>query len=222
MNKIGVVTIGQSPRPDVTREITRIIGDGYEVLEAGALDDHTLDEINRIEFKPDDGVLVTRMRDGTEIEITHDFVVPLIQRRIAELDEKGVGIILLLCTGEFPEFESESLIVTPSNIVMGARKAALRKGRLGMVLPSMKQIGGAPNERSEDGLTTYYDSASPYGPMEEIERLGDRLAGKDLDLILLNCMGFDHRMKKIIKEKTGKPVIQSSSLVARVLAELLS
>ena len=69
---------------------------------------------------------------------------------------------------------------------------------------------------------TYFDSASPYGPIGEVERLGERLAKKELDLILLNCMGFDHKHKNLIKEMTGKPVIQSSSIVARVLKELVT
>jgi len=71
-------------------------------------------------------------------------------------------------------------------------------------------------------LVTYHDAASPYGPIVEVEKLGDRLKEKDLDLILLNCMGFNHVHKNIIKEKTGKPVIQSNSLVAKIVMELLS
>lgn len=220
--KIGVATIGQSPRPDVVGEIRRVLGQDIEILEAGALDDLTLDEIQKIEPKPGEGILVTRMRDGTEVKITHDFVVPLLQERITELEGKGVNLILMLCTGRFPEFKAKSLIVMPSEIIRGVSRAALREGRLGTVLPSIQQIGGAPRERVNDGLVTYLDAASPYGPKEEIEELGDRLAKQNLDLILLNCMGFDHTMKQIIKEKTGKPVIQASSLVARALKELIS
>lgn len=220
--KIGVVTIGQSPRDDVVGEMKRVLGSENEILEAGALDDYTLEEIESIQIEPGHGLLVTRMRDGTEVKITHEFVNPLVQKRISELNERGVDIILLVCTGKFLEFESKVLIVTPSEIIRGATRAALRKGRLGSVLPSIQQIGGSPRERENDGVITYLDAASPYGPIEEIKRLGERLAKQDLDLILLNCMGFEHAHKKIIREKTGKPVIQSSSLVARVMRELVS
>lgn len=220
--KIGVVTIGQSPRPDVVGEITRVLGSGHEVFEAGALDGLTLEDIKKMRPLQGSGILVTRMRDGTEVKVTHDLVVPLIQEKIAGLEERGVGLILLLCTGKFPEFEAKSLVVTPSEIVRGCTRAAIREGRLGMVLPSMQQVGGAPNEKKELDLVTYMDAASPYGPTEEIEKLSERLAEKDLDLIVLNCMGFSHDHKRIIKEKTGKPVIQSSSLIGRVLQELVS
>jgi len=220
--KIGVVTIGQSPRPDVIGEMERILGKDYDILEKGALDDFTLEEVQNIKIKPGDGLLVTRMRDGTEVKITHDVVNPIMQKRIAELEAEMVEIIFLLCTGRFPEFESNVLVVQPSNIIQGVKRAAIRKGRMASILPSMQQIGGSPREREEDGLVTYLDSASPYGPIEEVEKLGDRLAKQNVDLIVLSCMGFDNNHKRIIKEKTGKPVLQSSAMVARALKELLS
>ena len=220
--KIGVVTIGQSPRPDVIGEMERILGKGYELLEKGALDDFTLEDVQKIKIEEGQGVLVTRMRDGTEIKITHDIVNPVIQKRITELEAEGVEIILLVCTGRFPEFKSNMLVVQPSNIIRGVTRAAMRKGRMASILPSMQQVGGSPREREEDGLVTYLDSASPYGPIEEVEKLGDRLAKQNVDLIVLNCMGFDYNHKRIIREKTGKPVLQSSAMVARALKELLS
>ena len=219
--KLGVITIGQSPRPDVVGEITRILGGDYEILERGALDDLTVDEVKQKKPELGKGVLVTRMRDGTEVKVTHDMVNPGIQKSITQLEESGAELILLVCTGKFPEFISKVLVVRPSEIVKGVTQAAIRKGRMASILPSMQQVGGAPVEREEDGLVTYYDSASPYGLIAEVEKLGDRLTKKNLDLILLNCMGFTQKHKEIIKRKTGKPVIQSSALVANVLKELL-
>lgn len=222
MKKIGIVTIGQSPRTDIIPDVERILGEGYEIVEAGALDDYTLEEIRQRQFDPKKGLLVTRMRDGTEVKITEEFIEPILQQRINELEKKGVDIILLLCTGRFPEFKSKSLIVKPSEIVKGAVNAALRKGRLGVVYPAMEQITSRPRVRMENGREVYIDAASPYGPEEDRERLAERLAEKNLDLVLLNCMGFGYKMKKLIREKTGKPVIQANALVARVLKELVS
>ena len=221
MKKIGLITIGQSPRSDILPEMTRILGGGYEMVEAGALDGHTLEEIERREIGPDDTLLVSRMRDGTEVRFTEKFVVPLIQRRIAELEE-DVDIILLLCSGRFPEFESEVLVVTPSEIVRGAVDAALRRGRLGVVYPAREQIADAAREWGREGMEVYLDAASPYGSEEELVGLAGRLAERDLDLILLNCMGFTHGMKQLVRKRTGKPVIQANALVARVLKELTS
>ena len=62
MKKIGLITLGQSPRTDILSEMTRILGSGYEMVEAGALDGHTLKEIKKLEIGPEGTLLMTRMR----------------------------------------------------------------------------------------------------------------------------------------------------------------
>jgi len=162
------------------------------------------------------------MRDGTEVKVTKRFVVPLVQRRISDMEEDGVKVILVLCTGKFPEFKSRALVVTPSEIVRGVVNGSIRRGRLGVVYPAEEQTTKAQDEWGGDGLHVYADVASPYGSDEDLERLVDRLSEEDLDLILLNCMGFNNKMKRLIRKRTGKPVIQANALVARVLKELVA
>jgi 3-methyladenine DNA glycosylase AlkD len=43
--KIGMITIGQSPRVDIVPEMQEILGTDVEILEAGALDGLTLEEV---------------------------------------------------------------------------------------------------------------------------------------------------------------------------------
>lgn len=222
MKKIGMLTIGQSPRDDIIPTLKEILGEGYEIVEAGALDDLTLEDINRIEFRPDDYLLVSRMRDGTEIRITKRFVLPLLQKRIHELEEKGVRLTVIMCTGKFPQSDSKGLIVTPQEILKGVLNSALKKGKLGVIYPAKEQIKGAKPEFGRDGVEIYSDYLSPYEGESELENLADRLVEQDIDLIFLNCFGFTSEIKNVLAEKTGKPVIQSNALVARVLKELVS
>ena len=227
MKKIGIVTIGQSPRRDIVPEMRKVLGEGVEILERGALDGYTLEEVKRLKGRPGEGILVTRMRDGTEVKVSHGHVVPLIQRCIEELEEEGVELTLVLCTGRFPAFKSKRLVVYPSEILRGAVRGALRRGKLGVVLPSKEQLkrvrlGRVGGSRWGEEVEVVYDAASPYGPDEEVEEMAGRLAEAGVDLIFLNCMGFGSRHKEIVKERTGKPVIQANALVARVLKELIS
>ena len=229
MKKIGVVTVGQSPRKDIVPEMRQILSVDIEIRERGALDDHTLEDVKRLERKPGERILVTRMRDGTEVKVPHGHVVPLIKRCIEELEMEGVELTLILCTGGFPVFKSKRLIVYPSEILQGAVRGALRLGRLGVVFPSEEQLkmAGArlyqTGKRTwDEGVEVVYEAASPYGPEKNVVKMAERLSKASLDLVFLNCMGFNSRHKEIVKEKTGKPVIQSSSLVARILKELVS
>jgi len=222
MKKIGMLTIGQSPRDDILPPLKEILGEGFEIVEAGALDDLTLEEVEGIEFRPDDYLLVSRMRDGTEVRIHKRLVLPLLQERIRGLEEEGVRITVIMCTGRFPQFESKGLIVTPQEILKGVLKATLKKGKLAVVYPAKEQTPSAEREYGREGITIYADHLSPYEGESGLEHLAERLSEADPDLILLNCFGFSSKVKEVVVEKTGKPAIQSNALVARVLKELAS
>jgi protein AroM len=219
MKKIGMLTIGQSPRSDLIPGIMEILGEGYEIVEAGALDEYTMDDVKRIELKPEDYILVSRMRDGTEIKITKKHILPLMQARLDEIESKGVRLTVIMCTGKFPQFNSKGLVVTPSEILRGVIEGSLKEGTLGVVYPTAEQKVYAEKDWKKEGVEVYADSVSPYEP-KDVDGLIERLKERDLDLIFLNCFGFPTELKQRVAEETGKPVIQSNSLVARVLKEL--
>jgi protein AroM len=221
MKKIGMLTIGQSPRDDIVPGLMEILGEGYEVVEAGALDDHTIENIKKIDLNPDHYILVSRMRDGTEIKITKKYVVPLMQRQLDKIEGQGVRLTVVMCTGRFPQFKSKGLVITPSEILRGVLEGALKEGRLGVVFPTAEQEAYAEKEFGRPGVEVYPDSVSPY-EADDVEGLLKRLKEKDLDLIFLNCFGFPSWLKEKVVEATGKPVIQSNALIARVMKELVS
>ncbi len=222
MKKIGMLTIGQSPREDIIPDFMEILGEGFEILEAGALDDLTLEDVKRIEFGLNDHLLVSRMRDGTEVKITERFILPLMQKQIGMLEENGVGFTLIMCTGKFPPFDSKGLVVTPQEILSGVLEGVLKKGRLGVIYPAKEQALKAKSEHDRDGVEIYADHLSPYERESDLDSLAERLAEQDLDLIFLNCFGFGREVKRVLKERTGKPVMQSNALIANVLRELVS
>ena len=62
MIKVGAITIGQSPRTDVTQDILPLLGDQVELLQAGGLDGLTREEIEAFQPGPDDYVLISRRK----------------------------------------------------------------------------------------------------------------------------------------------------------------
>ena len=227
---IGMLSLGQTPRVDLIPSIQKILGDEYEIMEAGVLDGLTLEDVNRIDIRPDDYILVTRMRDGTEVKVTKRFVIPFIQEKIYDLEKrmfKKVGsqfplLTVIMCTGAFPHFESKGLVITPQEILKGVLNGSLKKGRLGVVYPTKEQMSGAQVNFGSNDVETYADTISPYQESEELEALVERLSAQNLDLILLNCFGFSFDLKKFIKERTGVPTILSNAVIARVMKELAS
>lgn len=200
----------------------RILGSEYEAVERGALDNLSLREVKRLEPKTGEKLLVTRMRDGTEVRVSKDFIIPRIQRCIGKLDDMGLEVILLLCAGGFPAFRSKALIIKPLEVLRGVVDASLRRGRLGVLYPAAEQTAKAAEEWGTEHRCVYADAASPYGSVEEVERAAHRLVEKGVDLTLMICMGYTVEMKKMVREITRRPVILASSMAARALRELLS
>ncbi len=89
-----------------------------------------------------------------------------------------------------------------------------------MVYPAEEQTHKAEGDFGRDGITIYADHLSPYEDKDDLEQLAERLKEQDPALIFLNCFGYSPKVKTIIAERTGKPVIHSNVVVARVLKEL--
>ena len=86
--KIGAVTIGQSPRVDVTPDILPIFPENTELIQAGALDGLTREQI--MQMKPEEGdyVLVSRLNDGTFAKFGKSFILKRMQECIERLEEQ--------------------------------------------------------------------------------------------------------------------------------------
>ena len=67
MKKIGAITIGQAPRTDVMEDLDDILRGDVELIQAGALDLLTLEEVETLRPDGTGNTLVSRMRDGTGV-----------------------------------------------------------------------------------------------------------------------------------------------------------
>ena len=98
MKKIGAITVGQSPRVDLIPEIQPILGDSVEIIQAGALDGLSKEEIAKFVPRPGENVLVSRLTDGTSATFGESYILPRLQLCIDDLEQQGVSLILFLCT----------------------------------------------------------------------------------------------------------------------------
>jgi len=223
MRKIGLITVGRSPREDILRVMQDHLPQEVEVLQRGALDG--LDRSAVAELRPEGGqsVLVTRMRDGAEVQVARQKVLSLMQGGIDALLEEGVELVVLLCTGEFPELQAGSRVLHPGEILRALVTALARGARLGVIVPLARQVSWASERWA--GCDVVVTSASPYA--EPGLRAGEwrwaagKLGAAGVDLAYLDCMGMDQEMKRIVRQETGVPVVLASAVVARLVDELL-
>ena len=220
--RIGIVTIGQSPRTDVVPEIQTHLGDHVAVLEHGALDGLSLTEVKN--YAPEPGMLplVTRMQDGTEVIVAKEKLLPRLNDAVAALDDKDVDMILLLCNGDFPVFDTRSLVIEPQRLVDGCVAGLLReRHRLGVLVPVPEQENWVRRRLAAGNPNLTVAVASPYEGEKPLTAACQRFRDDGCDLIMLYCMGFNRQLGAKVRALCNTPVMVSSTMVARILGELL-
>jgi protein AroM len=216
-----MITIGQSPRSDVVPEITALVERPMRVVEAGALDGLSLEAVQGLAPGPADETLVTRMADGTEVQVAKRHVIPRIQACIHRLAPEA-DVLVLLCTGRFPDFESARPFLEPQGLVDRVLQAvAGPRGRVGVMVPAAAQIESSRQQMASYGLTATVEVASPYAGGEEVRRAAERLGGSSVSVVVMHCIGYTAAMKAEVRRVSGTPVLLARSLVGKVLEELL-
>jgi len=219
--RIAIVTIGQSPRTDVVPEMQTYLGSHVSIVERGALDGLSADEIRA--FGPAEGMLplVTRLANGTEVIVAKEKLLPRLAEVIKKLDREGMDFILLLCNGDFPDFDTRCLIVEPQRIVDRSLAALMRPHRrLGVLVPVADQEAWVRERLEPVHSRLTVATASPYKSEASLEQACEQFRAAKCDLVVLYCMGFNRKFGDRVRAICNRPVIVSNTLVARFLGEL--
>ena len=221
--RVGMITVGQSPRDDIVPGMSQVLGENIEVIEKGALDGLSIEEIQSLAPKGEESWLCTRLSSGQQVVLDKEMVIPLVQEKIDELNEVSVDLIVLLCTGHFPRFKSRCLVLEAEKVVDRCVDALVDdRHSLGVVVPLPEQMKQAKEKLTGITPNVHVCSASPYGPQEEVRRTAEILYAKGVDLVVLHCMGFSADHRTVMRDIARRPVLLANAIVARTAAELLA
>ena len=220
MNKIGAITIGQSPRVDMVPEILPFM-QGIECIEKGALDGMTKEEIAAIAPQDGDYVLVTRLVDGSSVQIAERHILPRIQKHIDDFNAQGIKAVLMLCTGQFPPFNSKIPVFYPEVLQRYFVLGVVGDNALGILSPNEKQIPQSTSRWTAAGVkNVLVEAATPYADPAHVTAAGLKLKERGAQMIVMDCMGYNLAMKKSIQDATGLPVVLPRTVAARFMSEL--
>ena len=219
--KLGLITIGQSPRTDITNDIKPILDDKFKLIQRGALDNLSLDYIsNNISPETNDEILVSRISNGSQVTIGKSKIIPLIQQKINELDEIGTDIIALLCNDPFPQFTHKALLIKPEEVLHSMAAKLTQTKKVGVIMPSKAQLDRIKVLWNKYGIEAVPIGVSPYDNSENIAAESKKLIDDDIDLIFMECFGYSIEMKKTVEKITNKPVLLAKTLLFSIINEL--
>jgi len=223
MERLGMITIGQAPRKDVAPILERYLEGRAELVQVGVLDGFSKAHIEaNLAPEPGDYVLTSRLATGESVVMSREKIQPILQRKIHELEERGIRQILLLCTGVFTGLKTNTAhLIEPDLILPPTVKAMAGGRRLGVIVPLSEQTDDLQPKYTQLGLHPVFGIASPYQNNEENFRKAAMELKDQADLILLDCMGYTESARELVQQISGKPVILSNALMAKLVSEMV-
>lgn len=229
---LGLVTVGQAPRDDVTKDLEPIFAAAdVRSVQHGALDEADPGELVRLDAAGRNAasehtgeriaILATRLRDGREIVYPEGEAVPRTAAAIARCVRDGASAVLLLCTGTFPTLQASVPVLYPDRILQNVARAVYDGGRVAILTPAEAQVA-SQRRRWTSALTCPPEEVcvvgwSPYVPAwrERLGSLAPVLRDAAPALVVLDCIGYDREMRAEVGKALGR---QTTMLLARTVA----
>lgn len=215
---LGIVTIGQSPRPDLAAAFAAH-APGARVEVRGALDSLDTAAIDALSQLPTDYPLLVRLTNGTTRAIARDALHPLVQRVAQSFAADGASAVVVACAGDFPDVACDVPVVLPGRVVPAVTRALCTSPRIGVVTPIEGQVAAASAKWRADGFDPVVASAPPDDDAA-LDRAAEQLKRAGVSLIVLDCMGHADDAARRLEAHAGARVLLAQSLAARVAGEL--
>jgi len=217
---IGLVTIGQSPRPDLSAPLRDMRPD-LDFLEAGALDNLTLEEVSML---PDgDYPLNTRMCDGSPVTVDRAVLEPLLQQALDRLEARGVLATMLMCAGTFPDLRGCRPLFNPFLLAKETLRAT-GMNRIGIICPYAEQERAIGQRWRNAGFDIAIETMA-LSDFEQVDslvaawtKLPDGATKRPVEAIVLDYVGHPPIHVTRLQENCARPVIDLGYLTMCILA----
>lgn len=222
--KVGLITIGQSPRPDIINEMKKVLGKRPEIIEAGALDGLSKEEVLSLissSGPSEQGYLVTRLQDGTVVTIPKEHIVKRIGAVLPKLESQQVRTAAILCVGDFPEYPFDGILLRPGKLIMQLVSSFHQKGKGVVVIPLEEERYNAITRWNLSHVDAKIKVLLSGSDSETIERLSEEIKEEDPAFVILECMGYGENIKRSLKKRVNCPVILPKKLLGCTLKEML-
>ncbi len=217
--RIGALTIGQSPRPDLIAPLASFLPDNCDILQAGALDGLTQDELPGGTYGS--YPLVTQMKNGTKVMVDESLIAPRLQTALDSLETDDVLATLLLCAGTFSSLQATRPLFKPFKLACNLLET-LNFRSIGLIVPVVEQETPI-RERWEvlGWKTTVWTDDLEKQDRAFHRRLNAHFHTSKLDCIVLDYVGHPLEQITQLQGSIDLPVIDLGHLAMVTLANTL-
>ncbi len=222
MPALAMLTIGQTPRRDITDDLRQLLPEAIVLREYGALDGLSRTEAEALcGYEGKGELLVTRLAGEQEmICLSADKVFARLQACITRAEAEGVQAHLMACTGNFPNYIHEKPILYPG---VCQREAALSLGGpVGVLIPNEAQRGQITGWWADCGAdAVLLEAADPFGPLCDVAAAAKKLAEQEAKVLCLDCFGFTLEQKLAAEQAAGLPAVLPREVLCQMAKEEL-
>ena len=207
--RLGLLTIGQSPRPDLVQTLPVL--SPFAQVEAGALDGLAA---AAIPLAAGAFPLTTRLADGGTVVVDEAFLLPRMQAAVHRLEDAGVAAILLMCAGTFGPVTSRVPLVKPFELTV----ATLRTWgwtRPLVVCPFAAQEAPMRARWTDAGFDAHVITAQ----VDDVDAI--RAAAAGCQCIVLDYFGHPPATVATLRAALSQPVVDIGAFAAAALAAML-
>jgi protein AroM len=211
---VGCVTIGHSPR-DI-ESIERYAPSNVQFIQSGALDGLSKADIAELSPLADEDFYISKMKDGSITKVSSRRIKVPLQSRINQLIGSGAHLIIILCSGAFPDVQASVPVVRPDLLLSGVVSSMIGNGRLGLVAPESEQL---PMIRRKWASVTNVElhAINPYsGVPEDFVNIGKELA--HCEIVVLDGFFYTNQQAALVRQDGANGlVLTPQRLTAAIL-----
>jgi protein AroM len=217
--KVGLFTIGQSPRLDVVPEIAPLLLPNIEIVEEGLLDGIPQEEINLLKPEFGENPLVTRLKDGSQVQLSEKKINTLIHDAIDNMrTKKDVRAVGVLCTHDFHEIRFSFPVIFPHHILNSQITQTSQIHHLGIVIPLEDQVRMASGKWDVEKVNV--EVKSPYGEGKEWEEIAQKFIQENVEAVILDCIGYTEQDKLDLQNLLPSPILLPRAVLAQAINQL--
>jgi protein AroM len=217
--KVGLFTIGQSPRLDVVPEIAPLLLPHLEIVEEGLLDGIPQEEINLLKPEVGENPLVTRLKEGSQVQLSINKISSMFHEAVDRMrTNKNVRAVGVLCTHDFHDIRFSFPVLFPYHYLNFLITQSFQVHNIGVVIPLEDQIRMAKGKWEIEKVLV--EVKSPYSEGKKWEEIAQRFIQEKVEAVILDCIGYTEQDKRDLQNLLPSPILLPRAVLAQAINQL--